>query len=135
MASLVYFSSQSQNTHRFMQKLGLAADRIAISPKDEDLLVSEPFILVTPTFAAADGRGSVPKPVIRFLNNADNRRLLRGVIGTGNMNFGKMYAIGGIDVAKKCGVPLLYKFELLGTDEDVRNIKTGMETRWNTLVH
>jgi protein involved in ribonucleotide reduction len=135
MASLVYFSSQSQNTHRFIQKLGLASHRIAISPKDQDLVVTEPFILVTPTFAAADGRGSVPKPVIRFLNNPDNRRLLRGVIGSGNMNFGKMYAVGGIDVAKKCGVPLLYKFELLGTDEDVRNVKIGMENKWKMLAH
>lgn len=135
MASLVYFSSQSGNTHHFVQRLGLEAGRIPISPKDEDLRVTEPYVLIMPTFAAADGRGSVPKPIIRFLNNPDNRRLLRGVIGTGNMNFGRMFAIGGLDVARKCQVPLLYKFELRGTAEDVRNVKTGMEDKWNKLVH
>lgn len=134
MQEVVYFSSQSGNTHRFIQRLGLGALRIPISPKTEAPVVEKPFVLITPTFADADGNGAVPKQVIRFLNDVKNRELLRGVIGTGNTNFGRMYAIGGRVVAKKCNVPLLYRFELLGTDEDVRNVKFGMETEWNRYV-
>lgn len=135
MASLVYFSSQSENTHRFVKKTGLPAFRIPTSPKDGSLKVTEPFVLIVPTYAGDEGRGAVPKQVIRFLNDPENRALLKGVIGSGNMNFGPMFAIGGRVVATKCGVPLLYKFELIGTDEDVRNVKNGMETKWNMYVH
>ena len=133
-APLVYYSSQSGNTHRFVAKLGVPAERIPMSPKDGEVVVDRPFILITPTFAGADGRGAVPKQVIRFLNDPNNRRLLRGVIGSGNINFGPMYAIGGREVSRKCGVPLLYKFELLGTNEDVLAVKNGLETKWNKYV-
>jgi protein involved in ribonucleotide reduction len=129
---IVYFSSQSENTHRFVQRLGLKATRIPISPKDDVPEVDGPFILITPTFAGADGKGSVPKQVIRFLNEEKNREFLRGVIAGGNTNFGRMYGLGGRVVAEKCNVPLLYRFELLGTDEDVHNVKHGMETEWNS---
>ncbi len=127
---VVYFSSQSGNTHRFVQRLGLKAHRIPISPKDDDLTVEAPFVLIMPTFAGADGRGSIPKQVVRFLNQKSNRDLLRGVVASGNTNFGRFYCEGGKRVAEKCKVPLLYRFELLGTDEDVRNVKHGMETEW-----
>lgn len=131
-SEIVYFSSQSNNTHRFVQKLGVPAKRIPISPKDEPPDVTSPFILIVPTFAGADGRGAVPKQVVRFLNEKKNRDLLRGVIAGGNTNFGRMYGIGGRRVAEKCNVPLLYIFELLGTDEDVQYVKHGMETnQWN----
>ncbi len=135
MASLVYFSSQSGNTHRFVTKTGLPAHRIPTSPKDGNLKVRDPFVLVMPTFAGEDGRGAVPKQVMRFLNDPDNRALLKGVIGSGNTNFGPMFAIGGRVVATKCRVPLLYKFELLGTDEDVQNVRNGMERKWNIFAH
>lgn len=131
---IVYFSSQSGNTHRFVQRLGIKATRIPISPKDGEVTVDAPFVLITPTFAGADGRGAVPKQVVRFLNERTNRDLLKGVIAGGNTNFGRMYGIGGKRVAEKCNVPLFYRFELLGTDEDVRNVKTGMESEWNTYA-
>ncbi|MGO4781808.1 class Ib ribonucleoside-diphosphate reductase assembly flavoprotein NrdI, partial [Lysobacter sp. 2RAB21] len=30
----------------------------------------------------------------------------------------------------KCNVPVLYKFELMGTSEDVLKVKEGLETFW-----
>jgi len=72
----------------------------------------------------------VPKPVIRFLNVASNRELIRGVIAAGNTNFGTGYCIAGDIVSQKCAVPLLYRFELLGTEEDVANVRQGLERFW-----
>ncbi|MFE7651267.1 class Ib ribonucleoside-diphosphate reductase assembly flavoprotein NrdI, partial [Streptomyces phaeoluteigriseus] len=46
---LVYFSSVSGNTARFIEKLGFPARRIPLHRTDEDLVVDEPFVLVTPT--------------------------------------------------------------------------------------
>ncbi|MDR8018711.1 class Ib ribonucleoside-diphosphate reductase assembly flavoprotein NrdI [Nesterenkonia aerolata] len=132
-AQLIYFSSASNNTHRFVTKLGLADDQAARLPlrtKDETLRATEPFVLILPTYGAAGGRGSVPKQVIKFLNVESNRALLRGVIGAGNTNFYDSYCIAGDIVARKCGVPHLYRFELMGTAEDVAVVTKGLEEFW-----
>jgi protein involved in ribonucleotide reduction len=130
MGGLVYYSSESGNTRRFVEKLGLSAIRIPISPKDGPVSVDRPFVLIVPSYADGDGRGAVPKGIVRFLNDPDNRKHIRGVIGAGNTNFGEMYCRGAKVVAEKCTVPMLYRFELLGTDEDVVAVKTGLGKFW-----
>lgn len=132
MGLIVYFSSRSENTHRFVGKLGLRARRIPVSAADAPLDVREPYVLVVPTYCGDDGKGAVPKQVIRFLNDADNRSHIRGVIAAGNSNFGATYGIAGDVISVKCQVPYLYRFELLGTDEDVANVKNGMERFWTS---
>lgn len=128
MTLLVYFSSATGNTHRFVEKLDLNAVRIPISPNDDMPAVREPFVLIVPTFAGNDGQGAVPKQVIRFLNDPENRQHIRGVIGAGNRNFGKYYAYAGDVVSARCKVPYLYRFELAGTEDDVENVKKGIST-------
>ena len=54
--------------------------RIPVSPSDPMPVTAAPFVLICPTFADGQGRGAVPKQVIKFLNIAENRALLRGVI-------------------------------------------------------
>jgi protein involved in ribonucleotide reduction len=130
MSGLVYYSSTSENTHRFVQKLGVAAVRLPVDAASSPPTVDEPFILVLPTYSGSSGKGAVPKPVIHFLNFANNRTMIRGVIAAGNTNFGDAYCLAGAIVAQKCAVPLLYRFELLGTDEDVTNVKQGLERFW-----
>ena len=46
---LVYFSSVSGNTARFIEKLGMPAKRIPLLPTDPGIEVDEPFVLTTPT--------------------------------------------------------------------------------------
>jgi len=134
MGLLVYFSSRSENTHRFVERLGMRARRIPILQRDEDdsrpLQIDEPFVLMTPSYGGGGTKGAVPKPVIRFLNNAGNRSLIRGVIAAGNSNFGEAFGIAGKIISAKCQVPYLYRFELLGTDEDIGNVRNGMERFW-----
>ncbi|MEG3134593.1 class Ib ribonucleoside-diphosphate reductase assembly flavoprotein NrdI [Rouxiella sp. T17] len=130
MSCLVYFSSKSENTHRFVGKLGLPAIRIPISPTREKLRVDEPYILVVPSYGGGTTVGAVPRQVIHFLNDEHNRNLIRGVIAAGNTNFGAAYCIAGEIVAKKCQVPYLYRFELLGTPEDVESVKKGVTEFW-----
>lgn len=128
MNEVVYFSSASGNTHRFAEKLDLPARRIPLYARDEPLLVDRPYVLIVPTYGGGDGKGAVPKQVIRFLNNEGNRSLIRGVIGAGNTNFGAAYGIAGDIIAAKCKVPHLYRFELFGTADDVRVVRQGLET-------
>ena len=130
---LIYFSSASENTGRFVSKLGREVARIPLLAKDAPLLATRPFVLVVPTYGGTGGEGSVPKQVIRFLNNPQNRELLRGVIGAGNTNFGDNYCMAGDIIAAKCGVPHLYRFELMGTPEDVARVNNGLDTFWTRL--
>ncbi len=127
MADLVYFSSVSGNTARFIAALGMPALRIPISPRDAMPQPLRQFVLVCPTFADGEGRGAVPKQVIRFLNDPERRALLRGVIGAGNRNFGATYALASRVISEKCKVPVLYRFELAGNEIDVARVRTGLE--------
>ncbi|MET0933352.1 MAG: class Ib ribonucleoside-diphosphate reductase assembly flavoprotein NrdI [Mycetocola sp.] len=130
MTKLVYFSSVSGNTRRFIDKLGVPAARIPLYAKEPALTVDEPFVLVTPTYGGGDGHGAVPKQVIRFLNDEKNRKLLRGVIAAGNTNFGSAYGLAGDIISAKCQVPNLYRFEVFGTPDDVRVVHEGLESFW-----
>ena len=132
-SQLIYFSSASENTSRFVSKLGREVARIPLLAKDAPLIATRPFVLVVPTYGGTGGEGSVPKQVIRFLNTPQNRQLLRGVIGAGNTNFGDNYCMAGDIIAAKCGVPHLYRFELMGTPEDVSRVNNGLDTFWTRL--
>lgn len=145
MSNLVYFSSVSENTHRFVEKLGLPAIRIPVHGRIEHPEfvrepiwepVREPYVLVLPTYGGGratpdinDG-GYVPKQVIAFLNNEHNRSLIRGVIAAGNTNFGAEFGYAGNVISRKCGVPYLYRFELMGTPDDVEAVRAGLEDFW-----
>ena len=126
----MYFSSTSENTHRFVGKLGFRSARIPLRPKEAPLAVDEEYVLLVPTYGGGSVKGAVPKQVIKFLNDPDNRALCRGVISSGNTNFGKAYCIAGDIIAAKLGVPHMYKFELLGTPEDVSRVREGLEQFW-----
>lgn len=130
---LVYFSSLSLNTYRFVEKVGMKSARIPLSPKAPELKVQEPYILVCPTYAGNEGEGAVPKQVIRFLNDKNNRQLIRGVMASGSRNFGEYYGYAGTVISKKCSVPFLYTFELMGTPEDVVNVQNGVNKLWVSL--
>ena len=135
MTSLVYFSSASENTHRFVQKLGIPAERIPLHDREGTFEVDEPYVLILPTYGGGTtvtGRDTsyVPKQVIRFLNNKHNRDLIRGVIAAGNTNFGESYCYAGNVISQKCRVPYLYRFELMGTPDDVEAVRVGLEDFW-----
>lgn len=124
MLDIIYFSNVSNNTHRFIEKLSLVTNIRRIPVKgDWDEAIDSPYVLITPTY---NERG-VPIQVMRFINKYENRRKLSGVIASGNINFGDDYAKAGYVISKKCNVPLLYTFELMGTKEDVNRVEEGLE--------
>ncbi len=130
---MVYFSSVTENTKRFVDRLGLPSHRIPLRKGDEFLMMQEDYVLVIPTYGGGNHRGAVPKQVIKFLNEPQNRSHCRGVISSGNTNFGTAYCLAGDIVAQKVGVPHLYRFELLGTQEDVLRVQEGLRKFWSTI--
>ena len=126
---IVYYSGVSENTHRFVAKLGMPASRLPLLAAEAALVVAdEPFVLVTPTYGGGKDHLAVPRQVGAFLNNPHNRSLLRGVIAGGNTSFGDTFCLAGRIVAAKCRVPLLHTFEILGTPDDVLVVRNKLET-------
>lgn len=128
---VVYFSSVTDNTHHFVQKLDLPNVRIPLRLKDEPLIVNEPYVLVCPTYGGGvsmTGENSrpVPRQVIRFLNNEHNRSFIRAVVAGGNSNFGADFGKAGEVISAKCKVPYVYRFEMMGNEDDVRICRGGL---------
>ncbi len=127
MPGLIFYSSGSGNTARFVTALGRPALRIPVRAGDPMPVPDRPYVLICPTYADGQGRGAVPRQVIRFLNDPARRDGLRGVIGAGNRNFGPTYALAARVIAEKCRVPVLYRFELAGTPIDIARVRDGLD--------
>lgn len=131
MTSLVFFSNVSNNTTRFMDKLNRPSQRIPVFSTEQPLFVTEPFVLITPTYGGGAHKGAVPVQVKKFLADEGNRNLARGVIASGNTNFGSAYCIAGDLISAKLKIPFLYRFELLGLPWDVSAVEDGLDAFWN----
>lgn len=120
---IIYFSNRSGNTKRFVEKLGYensySVEQLPIATRE--------YILFVPTYGSGNNDYAVPRPVATFLNVKANRDLLRGVVGFGNMNFGKDYCKAAKIIAKKTGVPILGTVEIFGTQQDVETIRERLE--------
>lgn len=109
---LIAYYSRTGNVRRFVAKTGLRA--VEITP---DLTLVEPFVCVTGTY----GFSQVVWPVADFL--AANSAYLAGVAASGNRIWGGNYAKAADIIAAQYGVPVIGRFELAGTDEDVAKIR------------
>lgn len=127
---LVFFSSTSENTARFIEKLDVPALRLPLKTSDAGLVrIDEDYVLVTPTYGAGS-KGFVPKQVVAFLNQEHNRSRCRGVIGSGNLNFLDDYCMAADIISSKLQVPVLYRFELAGTQQDILKTQEGLAQFW-----
>jgi len=125
---VVYFSNYSGNTKRLVEKLNGTAIRIPIDGNSsEPTIVTNEYVLIVPTYGGGNERSAIPKQVRQFLNVEQNRSLLRGVIGTGNTNFGDNFCKAADIISRKTGVPIIARVEIFGTDEDVNKIKERLE--------
>jgi protein involved in ribonucleotide reduction len=128
---VVYFSSVSENTKRLVEKLGLTAVRIPLKTEEaERFTYDRDSVLIVPTYGSGEEKTTVPKQVIKFLNNPENRKHIKGVVATGNTNFGSSYGLAGVIVSEKLGVPLIQRIEILGTPEDITQLKERLTKLW-----
>lgn len=106
---LLYYS-KTDNTSRFVKKLEIETQNI------KDYSGVGDYVLLTPTYFF----GGIPQEVDTFLKQYSSNML--GVISTGNKNWGDNYGLAGDKISEHYNVPLLYKFELSGNEEDVKKV-------------
>lgn len=118
-----YYSSVSNLTGRFAERLAAADGRAVFNLADADVRrreVRTPWVLLTPSYKAGNAdEVTLPAPVRSFLRSPMNRRRLIGIIGSGNRNFGIYYQAAARQLAQVSGRPVLFEFELSGTPEDI----------------
>ncbi|WP_437271889.1 class Ib ribonucleoside-diphosphate reductase assembly flavoprotein NrdI [Staphylococcus succinus] len=112
---VVYFSF-SGNVRRFIKRAQVS-NTLEITQNNCTERIDEPFILVTGTI----GFGEVPQPVQSFLDM--NNDLIRAVAASGNRNWGQNFAKAGRSISERYNVPLLMKFEVQGTLDDISEFK------------
>ena len=84
--------------------------------------MTEPYLLFTYT----DGLGAVPQKVQLFLER--NANICRGVIVSGNSNFGhRVFGGAGDAIARQWQIPLVRKIDLRGFAEDYEAIRRYYE--------
>lgn len=113
---LVVYDSLMGKTEKFVRKAGFP--NIKISP---ELKVTEPFVLVTYT----SGRGEVPETTTKFLEK--NHTHLLAVACSGHRNWGvNNFCKAGDTLASLYKIPLILKFEMVGSKKDVAKFIKGV---------
>jgi len=113
----IVYASRTGNCESIINRLGI--DNLMIESGDET--VKEDVILLTYT----DGYGLVPSEVESFVNN--NKKYIKGVIGSGDTSFGEAYCGAAVTISSELNVPLIMKIENAGTDEDIENLKAKLK--------
>lgn len=122
-----YYSSVSGLVRSFAERLGRPVFNLA-EREHRHSEVDGPWVLLTPSYKSGnESNDTVPEGVRRFLQSDHNRRLMVGVIGSGNRNFGQYYQMAARLVAERSGRPILFEFELAGTPWDVEECRRILE--------
>ena len=122
---IVYWSSNSGGTRRVAEALN--TNTVELDGYDG----ASPYVILTPTYDQPRG-GFTPKPVQQFLE--EHAHLMVGVIGLGNRNFGEKYCQAAYDISKQFNVPVLWRIEIMGSQEDLTVVDSGMKQHWQTLL-
>lgn len=114
---LILYASRTGNIRKFVNKL----DFVDCRDIDDVTVVDAPFVLITYT----DLYGQLPKKVEDFLDK--HHEFLIGVSASGDKNWGKhLFARSGDIVSQKYNVPIISKFEKLGSKGDVEKFTKGV---------
>ncbi|MED4875910.1 class Ib ribonucleoside-diphosphate reductase assembly flavoprotein NrdI [Bacillus subtilis] len=112
---IITYESKTGNVRRFVKALQQELDIEAIEITD-DTIITQEFIHITYTI----GFGEVPERTLNFIKK--NKNKIRGVVVSGNKVWGDNYGLAGDKLSAKFHTPLLLKFELSGTKQELQKL-------------
>lgn len=113
----VYYDSKTGNVQRFIDKIKKERPEWSFVKISGDMEISENGHLVTFT----TNFGEIPNTTEKFLENKNNRKCIKSISSSGNMNWGTLFGKAADSIEEKYGIPVLMKFELSGTSKEIRN--------------
>lgn len=108
--------SLTGQTQKFVNKLEM--DNLRITMDNAFQEINEPYIVIAPTYDV-----EVTELINDFIETGHNQDHLKGICGSGNLNFGELYCFTAKDLAEEYQVPLLLTFEFQGNNNDVIKMK------------
>ncbi len=121
----VYYDSKTGNVQRFIDKIKKEKPEWSFVKISEDMEISENGHLVTFT----TNFGEIPDTTEKFLENENNRKCIKSVSSSGNMNWGTLFGKAADNIEEKYGIPVLMKFELSGTHVQVEYFINSIENK------
>ena len=121
----VYYDSKTGNVQRFIDKIKKEKPEWSFVKISGDMEISENGHLVTFT----TNFGEIPDTTEKFLENKNNRKYIKSVSSSGNMNWGTLFGKAADNIEEKYGIPVLMKFELSGTHVQVEYFINNVENK------
>ena len=121
----VYYDSKTGNVQRFIDKIKKERPEWSFVKISSDMEISENGHLVTFT----TNFGETPGTTEKFLENENNRKYIKSVSSSGNMNWGTLFGKAADKIEEKYGIPVLMKFELSGTHVQVEYFINSIENK------
>ena len=121
----VYYDSKTGNVQRFIDKIKKEKPEWNFIKITDNMEISEKGHLVTFT----TNFGEIPDTTEKFLGNENNRKYIKSVSSSGNMNWGTLFGKAADNIEEKYGIPVLMKFELSGTHVQVEYFINNVENK------
>ena len=121
----VYYDSKTGNVQRFIDKIKKERPEWSFVKISSDMEISENGHLVTFT----TNFGEIPDTTEKFLENENNKKYIKSVSSSGNMNWGTLFGKAADNIEEKYGIPVLMKFELSGTHVQVEYFINSIENK------
>ena len=121
----VYYDSKTGNVQRFIDKIKKERPEWSFVKISSDMEISENGHLVTFT----TNFGEIPDTTEKFLENENNRKYIKSVSSSGNMNWGTLFGKAADNIEEKYGISVLMKFELSGTHVQVEYFINSIENK------
>ena len=121
----VYYDSKTGNVQRFIDKIKKERPEWSFVKISSDMEISENGHLVTFT----TNFGEIPDTTEKFLENENNRKYIKCVSSSGNMNWGTLFGKAADKIEETYGIPVLMKFELSGTHVQVEYFINSIENK------
>ena len=121
----VYYDSKTGNVQRFIDKIKKERPEWSFVKISSDMEISENGHLVTFT----TNFGEIPDTTEKFLENENNKKYIKSVSSSGNMNWGTLFGKAADNIEEKYGIPVLMKFELSGTHVQVEYFINNIENK------
>ena len=121
----VYYDSKTGNVQRFIDKIKKERPEWSFVKISSDMEISENGHLVTFT----TNFGEIPDTTENFLGNENNRKYIKSVSSSGNMNWGTLFGKAADKIEEIYGIPVMMKFELSGTHVQVEYFINSIENK------
>lgn len=117
----IVYLSLTGNVRKFVKRVGM--DSVEISYSNPLTKVSGDYIVIAPSYD-----DEITDIISEFLDYENNIDYLVGFVGSGNINWGEdRFCFNAKDLSNKYNKPLIFTFELEGTDKDIIEFKKEVD--------